>query len=125
MIEVAQLAERTVSSPSCFEDLMVHFALLARIDLPLTMKPEPNRSESSAKLTALPFLTKTRSHSSCADAQAPDSSNAPAWPGMIIAAIVMALQACLTTALMCPQQYQWPLITSVLIGSNNAWMRNS
>src|ERR1700751_5529697 len=102
MIDVAQLAEMVVRSPSCFDDLMVHFALLARIALPLTMKPEPYRSESSAKLTAFPFLTKTRSHNSCADAQAPDSSKAPARPGSRIAAIIMAQQAGFSASFMCP-----------------------
>src|ERR1700759_902882 len=102
MIEVAQLAEMIVRSPSCFDDLILHFAVLARIALPLTMKPEPNRSESSEKLTAFPLLTKTRSHNSCADAQAPDSSNAPARPGSTIAAIIMAQQAGFSSSLMCP-----------------------
>src|ERR1700755_259831 len=90
MIEVAQLAEIVVRSPSCFDDLMLHFAVLARIALPLTMKPEPKRSESSAQLIAFPFLTKPRSHSSWAEAQAPDNSNAPARPGRTIAAIIRA-----------------------------------
>src|SRR5215813_12395519 len=102
MIDVAQLAEMVVRSPSCFDDLMLHFALLALIALPLTMKPEPKRSESSAKLTAFPFLTKTWSHNSCADAQAPDNSNAPARPGSMIAAIIMAQQAGFRPNLMCP-----------------------
>src|SRR5690349_2096140 len=101
MIEVAQLAEMVVNSPSCFDDLMLHFALLALIALPLTMKPEPNRSESSAKLTALAFLTKTRSHNSCAEAQAPDSSKAQARPGSAIAAIIMAQQAGFSSNLIC------------------------
>src|ERR1700757_4738405 len=102
MIEVAQAAEMVVSSPSCFDDLILHFAVLALIVLPLTIKPEPKRSESSAKLTAFPFLTKTRSHSSCADAQAPDNSNAPARPGSTIVAIIMAQQAGLSASLMYP-----------------------
>src|ERR1700756_2277177 len=106
MIEVAQLAEMVVRSPSCFDDLILHFAVLARIALPLTMKPEPKRSESSAKLTALPFLAKTRSHNSCADAQAPDSSNAPAGPGSTIAAIIMAHKAGFRASLMVSPRYQ-------------------
>src|SRR5690349_8247343 len=106
MIEVAQLAEMVVNSPSCFDDLMLHFALLALIALPLTMKPEPKRSDSSAKFTAFPFLTKTRSHSSCAEAHAPVSSNALARPGCRIAAIVIAHRAGFNEGLMGTPRYQ-------------------
>src|ERR1700745_1095969 len=102
MIDVAQLAEMVVRSPSCFDDLILHFALLARIVLPLTIKPEPKRSESSAKLTAFPFLTKTRSHNSCAEAQAPDNSYEPARPGSTLVAFMMAQQAGFSASLMYP-----------------------
>src|SRR5579863_495353 len=55
----AQAAANSMLSPSCFLEVIVHRPLFPLIRLPSMMKPDPNRSESSANSTSLPFLVKT------------------------------------------------------------------
>src|ERR1700744_5135887 len=76
VIEVAQAADIVRLLPSCFLDSMVQRAALPLMRLPSIMKPEPYRSDSSAKSTSLPFLVKTLLHKSLCEAQAPESSKA-------------------------------------------------
>jgi hypothetical protein len=71
MIELAQAADSSTWSPSCFRDRIVHWALFPLTRLPSTMKPEPKSSEDSAKVTSAPFLVNTRLHRSACEDQRP------------------------------------------------------